>query len=252
MTNALVFWQLPFGIFGAAITTVMFPRMSRQAAAKDTTGLSETLQFGFRYLVTLLLPAALVLSLLGKELIAVALQRGAFEARFTLLTSEVLMYYSFGLLSVGAYNYFQRFFYANDDFRTPLVVAVITLVLDIGLSLWLKETFLRVRGLALANSIAFTVGFLALLFKSSVILGGLNLRRIGITLGKVGTTLIPIAAFIQFYLERTGSWWQEGSNLKTVGLLAVPTAGSIVICLAMYYILRVEAFTELLRARKQS
>lgn len=252
MTNALVFWQLPFGIFGAAITTVMFPRMSRQAAAKDTEGLSETLQFGFRYLITLLLPAALVLSLLGKELIAVALQRGAFEARFTLLTSEVLTYYCLGLLSVGAYNYFQRFFYATDDFRTPLIVAIITLVLDVGLSLWLKETALRVRGLALANSIAFTVGFLYLLIKSSVILGGLDVRRIGVTLAKVGATLIPVAASIQFYLNRTGSWWEEGSSLRTAALLSVPAVASVVICLAMYYILKVEAFTELLRTRKRS
>jgi putative peptidoglycan lipid II flippase len=252
MTNALVFWQLPFGIFGAAITTVMFPRMSRQAAARDTQGLSETLQFGFRYLVTLLVPSALVLSLLGKEIIAVALQRGAFEARFTALTSEVLMFYSLGLLSVGAYNYFQRFFYATDDFRTPLIVASVTLVLDVGLSLWLKETPLRVRGLALANSIAFTVGLLLFLYRSAVVLGGIDVGRILTTLAKVGAALVPIAVFIRLYLERTGSFWQDGSSFRTLGLVSIPAAASIVICLLMYYILRVEAFTELVKARKRS
>lgn len=250
MTNALVFWQLPFGIFGAAITTVMFPRMSRQAAARDTGGLSETLQFGFRYLVTLLVPSALVLSLLGREIIAVALQRGAFEPRFTVLTSEVLAFYCLGLLSVGAYNYFQRFFYATDDFRTPLLVAVVTLVLDVSLSLWLKETALRVRGLALANSIAFTVGLLILMYRSAVVLGGLDMRRIGVTLAKVGVSLIPIAAAIRLYLAATGPWWQEGSTFRTLGLVAVPGVAAIVICLGMYYILNVEAFTAFVRARR--
>ncbi|MFP4372865.1 MAG: murein biosynthesis integral membrane protein MurJ [Spirochaetaceae bacterium] len=252
MTNALVFWQLPFGIFGAAITTVLFPRMSRQAALNDRDGLSETLQFGFRYLVTLLVPSALVLSLLGREIIAVALQRGAFEARFTVLTSEVLMFYSLGLLSVGAYNFFQRFFYATDDFRTPLIVAVVTLILDVSLSLWLKETVLGVRGLALANSIAFSVGLLLLLYRSSIVLGGIDVRRILVTLGKVFTALVPIAAFIRVYLARTGPWWREGSTVRTLGLLAIPGISSIVICLGMYYILRVEAFSAFLRARRQS
>jgi putative peptidoglycan lipid II flippase len=251
MTNALVFWQLPFGIFGAAITTVMFPRMSRQAAARDTEGLSETLQFGFRYLVTLLVPSALVLSLLGREIIAVALQRGAFEPRFTVLTSEVLMFYSLGLLSVGAYNYFQRFFYATDDFRTPLFVAVVTLVLDVGLSLWLKETALRVRGLALANSIAFTVGLVILVYRSSLVLGGIDLRRILGTLAKVGVSLVPIAAAIRLYLAATGNWWEEGSSFRTLGLVTIPGLASIVICLGMYYILNVEAFTAFVRARRQ-
>lgn len=251
MTNALVFWQLPFGIFGAAITTVMFPRMSRQAAARDREGLGETLQFGFRYLVTLLVPSALVLSLLGREIIAVALQRGAFEARFTVLTSEVLTFYALGLLSVGAYNYFQRFFYATDDFRTPMVVAGVTLVLDVGLSLWLKETPLRVRGLALANSIAFTVGLLLFMYRGSVVLGGIDVRRILVTLGKVAASLVPIVLFVQWYLARTGPWWQDGSSLRTLGLLTVPAAGAVVICLAMYYILRVEAFTALMRARRE-
>jgi putative peptidoglycan lipid II flippase len=45
MSNALVFWQLPFGIFSASITTVLFPRMSRQAGAGDAAGLAATLEY---------------------------------------------------------------------------------------------------------------------------------------------------------------------------------------------------------------
>jgi putative peptidoglycan lipid II flippase len=78
MSNALVFWQLPFGIFSASITTVLFPRMSRQAGAGDTVGLKTTLEYGLRYLILLLVPAAVILSFLAKEIIAVALQRGNF------------------------------------------------------------------------------------------------------------------------------------------------------------------------------
>ena len=69
MSNALVFWQLPFGIFSASITTVLFPRMSRQAGSSDYLGVRRTVEYGFQYLIILLIPSALILSLLGKEVI---------------------------------------------------------------------------------------------------------------------------------------------------------------------------------------
>ena len=90
MSNALVFWQLPFGIFSASITTVLFPRMSRQAGLEDLQGLKATLEYGFQYLILLLVPSAIFLSLLGEEVIAVALQRGIFTAENTLITARVL------------------------------------------------------------------------------------------------------------------------------------------------------------------
>jgi hypothetical protein len=52
------------------------------------------------------------------------------------------------------------------------------------------------------------------------------------------------------YLAATGPWWQEGSTFRTLGLVAVPGLGAIVICLGMYYILNVEAFTAFVRARR--
>jgi putative peptidoglycan lipid II flippase len=91
MSNALVFWQLPFGIFSASVTTVLFPRMSRQAGLSDYQGVKQTLEYGFRYLIILLIPSALILSLFGKEVIAVALQRRNFTSAHTLLTYRVLL-----------------------------------------------------------------------------------------------------------------------------------------------------------------
>ena len=146
MTNALVFWQLPFGIFSASITTVLFPVMSRSYAEEDYAGLRTTVQRGLRGLILLLVPAGIGLIVLGEPIIAVALQRGAFSRDATVLASRVLVGYSVGLFSVGAFTFLQRFFYACGDYRTPLAVAAVTMVLDVGLSLWLKETVLGVVG----------------------------------------------------------------------------------------------------------
>lgn len=241
MTNALTFWQLPFGIFGASITTVLFPRMSRQSAAGDLDGLRQSVEYGLRYLIALLIPSAMVMGLLGREIIAVALQRGEFLPQYTELAARVLAGYSLGLLSVGAFSFFQRFFYAGGNFRTPLVTACVALVLDVGLSLWLKETRLRVVGLAIANSVAFSVGLLMMLYQANRMLGGLDFRRIGGTLAKVGCSLVPLVAFVTIYLQRTGAWWVEGSSLVNLGRLAVVGFGSVAIVVAMYYVLGVEA-----------
>jgi len=56
LTNALVFYQLPYGLFSASVSTVLFPRMSRQAAMHDTPGLSNSLQYGFFSFFSFLLP----------------------------------------------------------------------------------------------------------------------------------------------------------------------------------------------------
>ncbi|TVR93292.1 MAG: murein biosynthesis integral membrane protein MurJ [Spirochaetaceae bacterium] len=250
MTNALVFWQLPFGIFSASITTVLFPRMSRQAAAQDAAGLKRTLEYGVRYLLTLLIPSAICLALFGRELISVALQRGAFEATHTLLASRVLRGYSFGLFSVGLFTFCQRFFYASNDFKTPVRVAFITFVIDVTLSLILKETALRVVGLSVANSVAFSFGALALICVARRRLGGLHLRDIARTLAKICLSSVPLVLFIRGYLFYTGNWWILGSSSLNFLRIAGLGLGSVVITLLMYYLLRVELVVNLIRKGK--
>ena len=248
MSNALVFWQLPFGIFSASITTVLFPRMSRQAAQDDREGLKNTLEYGFRYLVILLVPSAVILSLLSREVVSVALQRGNFIAVNTLLTSKVLVGFNLGLLSVGAFNFFQRFFYSFDDYKTPLISAVLVCALDIGLSLWLKETSLRVTGLALANSLSFTAGLGLLYYQASKKLGGLGEKRVIITLVKTILSVIPPAAFILIFIRLTGGdWWQSGSTFRNLGLLTLAGSGSAVLLFLMYRIMKIDIFMNLLR-----
>ncbi len=236
MTNALVFWQLPFGIFSASITTVLFPAMSRHFAAREMSGLRETVLSGLRGLILLLVPAGIGLIVLGESMIAVALQRGAFTGRATRLAADVLAWYSLGLFSVGAFTFLQRFFYACDDYRTPLRIAAITVVLDVGLSLWLKETHLRVAGLALANSIAFTLGLVLMLQRVRVAAGAIRIRSlapsfaraVGASGGAVLTVILVRALMVRVGLS---GWVATGSSLRTFGLFlmeAIPAAVALV------------------------
>jgi putative peptidoglycan lipid II flippase len=249
LSYALVFFQLPFGIFSISIITVLFPRMSRQAAQRDNQGLSETVSYGLRYIMLLLVPAAVVYILLGEPIIAVALQRRAFTALGTLRTSRVLAAYSLGLFSLGGFTFLQRFFYSNQNFRKPLIAALVVSVSDILLSLWLKETRLRVVGLALANSIAFSGGFILLLIWTHRTLGSLRSGVIFRSLSRMVGSLVPFIGFILIYNRFTRNVWMPGSSWRNLFLLLAEVVGAAAILLGMYRVLGVEIMQELMKRR---
>ncbi len=249
MTNALVFWQLPFGVFGASVSTVLFPRMSRQTAEGDAVGLKESLEFGIESLALLLIPSAVILSFLGPEIISVALQRGEFLLENTLLTAKVLTGYCWGLFSVAAFSFLQRFFYARNDYKTPAVVAFITLVVDVGLSLWLKETYLGVIGLAIANSVAFTLGFFLLLSRASGVLGGLSFGTLLSVGGRVILALVPVAGGLAYYRSRDPVWWVSGSSWFGLGRLSLLGLGSTAVLIGLYYLLNLRPLLPKVRRR---
>jgi putative peptidoglycan lipid II flippase len=249
LTNALTFFQLPFGIFAASVTTVLFPRMSRQSAEGDLPGLKETVSFGLRYLVVLLIPSGVLLGLIGTETISVALQRGAFETRHTILAGRVLAGYCIGLFSVGAFNFLQRFFYSRDNYRVPLMAAALTVVLDIGLSLWLKETALRVVGLSVANSISFTIGLVFLLVAAYRNVEGLSVRSILVSLGKTLVAMVPAVLFILWFRSATGEWWAAGSSWRNLGRLSLVGLGSLALTGGMLVLLRVDELRRVIRRK---
>ena len=249
LTFAIVYWQFPYGLFSASISTVLFPKMSKQIGLNDHQGLRDTIQYGIRYLAVLLIPSAVFLSVFGHEIISVTIQRGQFTAENTHMTASVLTAYSLGLFSVGAYNFLQRYFYSNGDYKIPFIVTFAVAVLDILFSILLKDTFLGVRGLAFANTIAFTAGFIILFIIILKTIGSIDVRKILLTGLKIITALIPFLLFIFILRRFTAEWWMDGSNFRNLILLIAGTSGSIIIILSMYKILKIEMIDDIFRRR---
>lgn len=251
MTNALLFFQLPFGIFSASITTVLFPRMSRQIASRDMVELKETVLHGLKLLSYLLIPSMVVLMLLGHEIIALALQRGAlFTAAHTDMASQVLFAYSLGLLTVSAARFLQRFFYASHNFRTPLASALLIVALDIVFSILLIACGFDIASLGYANSIASLAGFLWLFLSVRRSLKGLRIRSLLAGVGKAALASLPMAAGIVAIQWISGPWWRQGASwtgLLWLGLCGLWAAASV---FAMYALMRVEVLDFLFKRRK--
>ncbi len=249
LINALVFWQLPFGIFSASITTVLFPKMSRQSLRDDIEGLRTTLNYGIRLLFSLLIPSAVIFIFFGKIIIATALQRGLFTAENTIMTHNVLKYYSIGLFSIGGFNFLQRFFYSRRKYYIPFFTALFVCVIDIILSIILKKTYLKVSGLALANSIAFTIGFFILLFLSRKSLKKIDGILILYTAGKVIISIVPASIISLFLLFFLGDSWNTSSTLFNLFFIIIILGIWVVVTFLMYKLTHLEIVDFILKKR---
>ncbi len=251
LSYALVFWQLPFGIFSTSITTVLFPKMSRQVSQNDLQGLRESVQYGIRFLLALLIPSALVMGLMGREIISIAIQRGMFRTEDTEVTAFVLTGFCYGLFSVGAFNFLQRYFYSSKQYSFPFYVALGVLVIDVTLSLILKETYLGVAGLSIANSISFTLGLFVLFVYAYRQLKGIPLGSLGFTALKVCGASIPVGFVIIQMQALFGPYWRSGSSILGFGILLLELAIIASLYLGLYRLLKVEMLSYLFKRFKR-
>ena len=251
LQNAVTVMNLPIGIFTASIMTVLFPRLSAHAARGEMEDLRGTVAYGFEFLLALLVPSSVVLAMFGREIVAVAFQRGMFTAADTLRTWPVLTAYAVGLAALSLYQFLQRLFYSLKDYRTPLASALLVAAVDIGLSLWLKETRLRAAGLAAANSAAFAVGFVFLAVLARRRIGAYGAARILAGAGKAVAAALPLAGLLAASRMLCPDLWRTAGTLAGAGRVAGILAGAALATLAMFALLRMPFATELLRSRRK-
>lgn len=149
--NRLV--QFPQGIFGVGLGVALLPSLSRHAAERDLAGLKETLRFALGLVFFVSLPATTGLAVLGKPIINVLFERGKFGPLTTQGTAWALLFYSLGLAAFISVKVLAPVFYAQQDTRTPVGIAVRAMLLNIVLNLVLMGP-LKQGGLALATSVS--------------------------------------------------------------------------------------------------
>ncbi|MEO0250458.1 MAG: murein biosynthesis integral membrane protein MurJ, partial [candidate division WOR-3 bacterium] len=155
--------QFPLGIFAIAISTAALPSLAADAARKDSLRFEQTLTHALCLVFFITLPSTAGLLVLGQPLIVLLFQRGAFDAHAAAMTAVALFYYTTGLCAFSGIRVMVSAFYAIQDTKTPVKVAVIALAVNAGASLLLMGP-LSHGGLALALSISSSLQFGLLLF----------------------------------------------------------------------------------------
>jgi putative peptidoglycan lipid II flippase len=144
-------YQLPLGIIGIAIGTVLLPELSRHLKGGREIEARASQDQALFISMLLTMPAAFALVALGEPIVRVLFERGQFSAMDTLYTTEALIGFSLGLPAFVLIRILQPGFFAREDTVTPTVFALVSVVLNIGISLLLFPS-LKHLGIALATS----------------------------------------------------------------------------------------------------
>ena len=145
-------YQLPLGVVGIAIGTVLLPDLSRRLRAGDSTGGRASFNRGAEFALALTFPAAVALVVIALPLCEVLFQRGAFGPDDTAATALALAAYGIGLPAFVLHKVLQPLFYAREDTRSPFRYAVISMLVNAGFAVG----FLPVMGF-MAAALATTV-----------------------------------------------------------------------------------------------
>lgn len=149
-------FMLPYGVLALSLSTVIFPLMARQYELGSVEDMKKTLSSALAPLIFLTLPAAVGLYFFRVSIVQVLFQVGSFDERSTVLVAEALGYFAIGLAGFAVVEAITRAYYAMQDTRTPVIVSVSTVVINVGLSYVLSRSMGH-GGLALAISIASTL-----------------------------------------------------------------------------------------------
>ena len=121
--------ELPTALLGVALGVVLTPQMSAARASNDLVAYSSLLDWGLRLVLLLALPCAVALAVFAQPLVAVLFHRGAFGAQAVAMTTLAVMGYGAGVIGLVGVKVVAPAYYAQQDMRTPMRVAVIALLL---------------------------------------------------------------------------------------------------------------------------
>ncbi len=186
--NRLV--QLPLSIFGIATSVAILPTLSRAAAREDYTEIRATLMHGFRQTSFLVLPSMLGLMVVAGPLVRLLFH---FPASQDTMTATALRLYALGLVGFAGVKVSVAGFYAVHNTRTPVIVASVSMLLNILLNAALVRP-LAYQGLAIATTIAFTVNFALLYVLLCVRFGPVWNRDFLFGMGRIVLAALMMAA----------------------------------------------------------
>lgn len=226
--------EFPTGLLGVALGTILLPSLAKCHADDRREDYSNLLDWGLRLTLMLALPAAAGLAVLAVPLIATLFQYGRFDANDLLMTRQALMAYSVGLLGLILVKVLAPGFYARQNIRTPVRIAIVTLLATQLMNLAFIVP-LKHAGLALAIGLGACLNA-GLLYR--------KLRQHGIFQPRPGwlafalKIALAIAGMVAVLLiaDRPASWWLAAAWQARVAMLSGLVCLGIVVyfgCLAV-------------------
>ncbi len=225
--------QLPLGLIGIGLGTVLLPLISRQLGGGEEAAAMETQNRGMELALLLTLPATVALVLCGQPIVAALFEHGKFTAQNTYYTAQALAAFSVGLPSYILIKVLTPGFYARSDTKTPVRYAMISMAVNLVLNLALILP-LQHMGPPLATALASTVNTYLLyrtLRKRGHFEPDARLRRrawrLALAALAMGIILWLLEGLLTPYTH--GSW-----AVRTAAMLVLVGAGAVVYAIATF------------------
>ena len=238
LNYAWLLMLLPQGVFAQAVATAAFPTLSAQSAKGQWEEMRSTLSATLRAVLYLALPATVGLIVLRMPLVQLIFERGAFSTTSTQMVAWALALYALGLPAHSVLEIVVRAFYALHDTKTPVLVGIASMALNVLLSLGFIRVFqwlgwMPLGGLALSNSLATTLEMAVLVGLARKRLGGLEGRRLAQSIARIGVAAAVMGILLTLFLTLVAgrSAWLVaglaiGIGLATYGLVSLGLGAS--------------------------
>ena len=234
--------EFPLGVFGIALATVILPTLSEQHAQASPEAFSGTLDWALRLVLIIAFPAALGLIVLARPLLTTIFYGGAFTAVDVDMANAALIAYALGLLGFILVKVLTPGYFARQDTKSPVRIAIYALVLNMALNVVLVVSLVRMNfyaphaGLALATTIS-------ALFNASLLYRGLRKREVyspqpgwGRLALQVVASGIVMALAVAWIRDWAGDWLLLGVAQR-VGALAACVFAGVAVYLASCFLL---------------
>jgi len=243
--------ELPLGIIGIAVGTVLVPAFAHAMRSTDKNELAYVESRGIELTLGLTLPAAIGLAVLSEPIVRALFQHGAFTPSDTSATAAALTAFALGLPGHVLVKTFSPVFFAREDTATPMRAALFGFAIAIAGSLVLMP-FLGHVGIALATALSG--------WASAAMLGITIARRIGFAIDREARRRLPLlvvaalamGAAIFAAREMLAPWLAQGASAAAhLGALVLVVAVGLVVYLFLLQILRVSSAYELIGALRR-
>lgn len=230
--------ELPLGVFGIAIATVILPNLSDLKAQDNTEQAKRVLDWAVRMVVLIALPATVALWLLSTPILVTLFQYGAMQDHDIAMATFSMRAYALGLLAFMLIKVLAPGFYAQKDTKTPVKIGIIAMVSNMVLNLAFVlplMTFYQLGhlGLALATSCSafINAGLLLRALKAQDLFDwqtgwGRFLLTLMLALLAMSLTLWLLLQLMQDFVELL--WWQRALQLSVLVAAGIASFGFVI------------------------
>ena len=249
INRAFRLMHLPIGVFGVAISTVALPNLAKLVWSGDMEAYRRSFSYALRLMFLLTVPASIGLMVLAEPICRLIFEGGQANPLDTQQTAGALFYYAFGLCGFSAVKIATDGFYTFNDTRTPAMVSLCTVGLNILLNyLFIYRFGFDHRSLALSTSCTITLNFLALLFLLRGKAGGLGLSGIWSLLVKLAFASAVMGGVCWWGYTQIEGWLGVESLIARLIGVFVPIGLGMAVLVGGAKLMRVRELDQLLGA----